>query len=205
MIELFFRGGPLMYPLLAGSLFMLAIIIERAFVFAGTGAGRDNFHAVLELIRASRTDQALDETGQCSSVTDRFLHETITGLDKPRDVLENELSIFGDGILNNLNRHLHILSLIGRIAPMVGLTGTVLGMVQAFYRVASVRGIVEASLLADGIWSALLTTVAGLFVAIPALIAHSLFENRIRSLAFRMKHYSEELIAVYQSTKHDRF
>lgn len=72
--------------------------------------------------------------------------------------------------LQRFNKNLHIMELIGRIAPMLGLSGTVIGMVSAFQAVASVKGAVDPALLAGGIWESLLTTVAGLFVGIPALI-----------------------------------
>jgi biopolymer transport protein ExbB len=198
MFDLFIKGGPLMIPLFLGSLFMLTIIIERSIVFTQTGFKPEKFNKILAMISSESMTAALKEVSGDSSVIGRFLHKTIDNLDESVDLLENELSIFGDGILEKLGKHLHLLSLIGRISPMVGLLGTVMGMVEAFYRVASAEGSVKPSLLADGIWSALITTVAGLFVGIPALIAHSLFESRLNSIAFKMKHYSDEIITVYK-------
>jgi biopolymer transport protein ExbB len=205
MIDLILKGGPLMYVILGGSLCMLSIIIERAAVFARGGFPRDKFNSIVSLLASSGREQTLLQLETDATVIGGFLKETLNRLDEPQDVLENELSIIGDRILEKLGKNLHVLSLIGRISPMVGLTGTVLGMVKAFYKVASLKSMVDASTLADGIWSALLTTVAGLFVAIPALIAHSLFENRRKDIAFKMKHYSEELIAINKRNSNDRF
>lgn len=203
MLDLFIKGGPLMIPLFLGSLFMLTIILERLILYLKTGFKQEKFNNILDLVKSGKPDVELLSSD--SSVIGRFLRKTIEGLDEPIDILENELSIFGDGILEKLEKHLHLLSLIGRISPMVGLLGTVMGMVEAFYKVASVEGrAVDPSILADGIWSALITTVAGLFIGIPALIAYSLYESRLNSVAFKMKHYSDELIAVYKRRKNDR-
>jgi biopolymer transport protein ExbB len=204
MMDLFLKGGPLMIPLFLGSLFMLTIIIERIIVFSKTGFKPEKFNSIIENLKSGKTDNALKALSPDSTVIGGFLRKTIENLKCSRELLENELSIFGDGILEKLEKHLHLLSLTGRISPMVGLLGTVMGMVEAFYTVASAKGTVEPSLLADGIWSALITTVAGLFVGIPALIAHSLFEARLNSVAFKMKHYSDEIIAVYGREGNDR-
>ena len=86
---------------------------------------------------------------------------------------------------------------------MIGLLGTVLGMVEAFQKVSFMKSIVNPSVLASGIWEALITTVAGLFVGIPALIGYHLYSNRMKAIAFSMKHYSEEMLAIMEKT-HDR-
>jgi biopolymer transport protein ExbB len=102
-----------------------------------------------------------------------------------------------------MNENLHVLELIGRVAPLVGLLGTVLGMVNAFRTVAASQGAVDPALLADGIWEALITTVAGMCVAIPALVFHHFFEDRVKKTAFQMKHYGTEIVKLLEE-KHDR-
>ena len=79
---------------------------------------------------------------------------------------------------------------------MLGLLGTVTGMVKAFQMVAGSRSLVEPAMLANGIWEALLTTVAGLFIAIPALVFQHFYEERLKAIAFDMKHYGEEFISL---------
>jgi biopolymer transport protein ExbB len=75
------------------------------------------------------------------------------------------------------------------------------GMVGAFQKVAVVRELVDPSLLASGIWEALITTVGGLFVGIPALVLHHLYQNRLKSVAFSMKHYAEEIYSMTRGTR----
>jgi biopolymer transport protein ExbB len=79
---------------------------------------------------------------------------------------------------------------------MIGLLGTVMDMVEAFREVSLAQRAVDPSLLASGIWEALITMVTGLFVGIPALVFHHLFQNKLKSLAFDMKHYAEEILSM---------
>jgi biopolymer transport protein ExbB len=86
--------------------------------------------------------------------------------------------------------------LIAGLSPLIGLLGTVVGMVKAFQQVATTQGAVDPSLLAGGIWEALLTTVDGLVVAIPALIVHHALDQRIKRYAYEMDYYSSALIRL---------
>jgi biopolymer transport protein ExbB len=194
MIDLFFKGGILMFPLFIGSLVMLALIIERAVVFAGSGIPRSFIDGLKSGGHGTGVDAAYPSPGGRKGTAPGVLMDIITMKDQPREVIEKHISMRGDLYLHHLEAHLHILELIGRMAPMLGLLGTVMGMVAAFRQVASVERVVDPSILAGGIWEALITTVAGLIVGIPSLIAHHLFTSRIERTAFLMKHYSEDLI-----------
>jgi biopolymer transport protein ExbB len=111
-------------------------------------------------------------------------------------VVENKISLTGDQELKRLSKNLHLLELTGKIAPMIGLLGTVIGMVEAFRELSSVKGLVDPSLLAGGIWEALITTVAGLFVGIPALVFFHLYTNKVKATATSMKHIGEEIMSM---------
>ena len=113
-----------------------------------------------------------------------------------QDVVENKISLRGDQELKRLSKNLHLLELTGKIAPMIGLLGTVIGMVEAFRELSSVKGLVDPSLLAGGIWEALITTVAGLFVGIPALVFFHLYTNQVKATASSMKHIGEEIMSM---------
>ena len=196
MIDLFYKGGPLMYPLLLGSVLMVAVIIERGVFFISTGVKRGNIEAVKQQIRLGNFENAIEIAGRQKGPVAAIIGEALLKRNSPENVIGNDLSIKGDHILQRLNKNLHLLELIGKIAPMVGLSGTVLGMVKAFKQIASVNNIVAPSVLAGGIWEALITTVAGLFVGIPALIFHHLYVNKLKSIAFSMKHYGGEMISM---------
>jgi biopolymer transport protein ExbB len=120
----------------------------------------------------------------------------LAGRGLPRADLQNRLSRQGSAELKRLSHRLPRLELIGGVAPMLGLTGTVTGLTRAFRTVAALKPVTDPSLLASGIWEALITTIAGLFIGIPALIAYHLYDKHLRSLAFELKTPSEELVAT---------
>jgi biopolymer transport protein ExbB len=198
MVELFYKGGPLMYPLLLGSVLMIAVVIERGIHFIGTGVNRKFIDTIKSLIERREFDAALNVSGQTRGPVPEVICEMLKFRRYTQDVVENEISIRGDQILRGLSKNLHLLELIGKIAPMIGLLGTVMGMVEAFQKVAVVKDMVNPSVLASGIWEALITTVGGLFVGIPALVFHHLYQNKLKSVAFSMKHHAEE---IYSMTK----
>jgi biopolymer transport protein ExbB len=196
MMDLFAKGGPLMYPLLLGSVLMVAVVLERAVRFIGAGTGRRAVERIKEHIRARDIPAALRAAQEASGPVAAIILQALRYRQYTRDVIDNEISLRGDQELGRLGRNLHLLELIGKIAPMLGLLGTVMGMVEAFREVSLAQRAVDPSLLASGIWEALITTVAGLFVGIPALVFHHLFENKLKSLAFDMKHYAEEIVSM---------
>jgi biopolymer transport protein ExbB len=177
---------------------MVAIIIERACHFIGTGENRRVFDQVRGYIQNKEFEKAEKITQREKSPVFILINEALSMRDSSKEEIENLLSIRGDRILRRLSKNLHLLELIGKIAPMIGLLGTVLGMVEAFQKVSFMKSIVNPSLLASGIWEALITTVTGLFVGIPALIAYHLYSNRMKAVAFSMKHYSEEILAIME-------
>ena len=198
MIDLFYKGGPLMYPLLLGSVLMIAVVIERGVHFIGTGVNRKLIESLKYNIERNEFDFAMEKVKDAKGPIPSVLYEVLKFRRYTQDVVENEVSIRGDQILRGLSKNLHLLELIGKIAPMIGLLGTVMGMVEAFHKVAIVKDMVNPSVLASGIWEALITTVAGLFVGIPALVFHHLYLNKVKSISFSMKHYAEE---IYSMTK----
>ena len=194
---MFLKGGLLMYPLAACSLIALAVILGKGRPFRprppGEGPGRGRAAGR----RGGRFEQA---RGAVRSRPPPPGAPARRGAGRtgalPRADLENHLSRLGSRELKRLSHRLHWLELVGRVAPMLGLTGTVTGLTRAFRTVAALKQVTDPGLLASGIWEALITTIAGLFIGIPALIAYHLYDNRLRSLAFEMKTSSEELVAA---------
>jgi biopolymer transport protein ExbB len=111
---------------------------------------------------------------------DRLLAEAMRGVEagRSRAAIETDLEWRGNAEMAVLQKHLRLLDLIGMISPLLGLLGTVMGMIQAFQNLAAAEGAANASILAGGIWEALLTTAAGLIVAIPASLAAGLMADR---------------------------
>jgi biopolymer transport protein ExbB len=185
-----------MFPLLLGSVLSLAIMIERSFVFIRSGIKRDLLDELKEEIVKNNFPSALKKVEKARCPIARIIKRALLFRDRSIQLIETEISLEGNLILKALERNLHLLEIIGRFAPMVGLLGTVMGMVDAFQKVALEKGMVDPSILASGIWAALITTVAGLLVGIPTLIAYHLFERRMENTAFWMKQVGEEMVSL---------
>lgn len=185
-----------MYPLFLCSILTFTIGLERAYYYLKACRRNDIFDDVKFLTIRGETENALTIAEKSNSPVAAVLAEAIKNKDKGISAIEESVSLKGSYELKGLTKNLHILELIGRIAPLLGLLGTVLGMVNAFKTVSSVKGAVDPAILAGGIWEALLTTVAGLVVAIPALVLHHFFEDRVKTIAFQMKHCAAEIISL---------
>ena len=194
MLEFFIKGGPLMYPLLLCSILTVAYGIERGYHYLRAGRNSEAPETIHALIEKGEFDRALALARETPGPVAAVLVEGLNHRGLERELLEEHISLRGAAELKRLNQRLHILELVGRLAPLMGLLGTVLGMVEAFRQVAAAKGSVDPSLLAGGIWEALITTVAGLCVAIPAMVLHHVFEDRVKTFAYFMKHYGTEAV-----------
>ncbi len=190
----FDAGGPLMYPLLVCSLLTVAYAIERSFHFFRAGRSADAPHVIHDLIERNQFDKALRLAEISPGPVSAVLAEGLRHAGEKKEFIEEEIALAGAAEIKRLNKHLHLIELISRIAPLMGLLGTVLGMVNAFQQVAQTNGSVDPSMLAEGIWEALITTAAGLGVAIPSMIVHHLLEEKVQSFAFLMKYYGSETV-----------
>lgn len=177
LIEL---GGWMMWPLLGVSVAALAIIVERALVLWSCPFPDREFAALLLEAASSGDIMPLAEK------LERFGRFREFGRLLARPGLPNReaaLRLAGELAVGRLEAHLPLLSVLGRIAPLMGLLGTILGMIVTFSRIANAASGVDMTLLAGGIWQALLTTAAGLCIAIPVLFFLSCFQSRVRRVA----------------------
>ncbi len=190
----FDAGGPLMYPLLFCSVLTLAYTMERSFHFFRAGRSPDAPQKIHDLIEINDFASALELAERSPGPVAAVLAAGLRNAGKTKEFIEEEVTLAGTKEIKRLNSHLHLIELISRIAPLMGLLGTVLGMVNAFQQVAQSNSAVDPSMLAGGIWEALITTAAGLSVAIPSMIVHHLFEEKVESFAFLMKFYGTEAV-----------
>jgi biopolymer transport protein ExbB len=158
-----------MWPLLLLSVFAIYVIINRAVFWLNYVPRTDD--ALNSVLRGRSQTAAARGDGELALVLSRGIRDSNLNSASAELALERELL--------KAARFLNSLDTVAMVAPMLGLLGTVSGMVQVFQRVAAEQGAVNPSLLADGIWSALLTTAFGLIVAIPALAAYRYFRSRL--------------------------
>lgn len=182
-----------MYLLAVCSIVMIAIGLERSYHYVRLRCRDDLRGEIKGRILSGDFEKALATARRTLGPTAAAAPAALIHRGDA-ETMEKAVSVKGSLELKRLNEHLHILEPIGRISPMIGLFGTVLGMVAAFQKVAEVRGQLDPSILAGGIWEALLTTVAGLSISLPALILHHFFEGKVMSEAFHMKLFAVEIV-----------
>jgi biopolymer transport protein ExbB len=202
LIKLFERGGVLMYPLLLVSIVALWIFLERLYHLRRANSRAESlFDEVNTLLLRGERDRALhrarERPGPVAAVFAALLQQPSGA----KADLEELATIQGRKELQRLTRRLPLLSLIAGVAPLIGLLGTVMGLVKAFQKVAMAQGVVNPSLLADGIWEALLTTVAGLMIAIPAALFHHYLDQKVKAYTFEINHYGTMLIRLLAATE----
>lgn len=180
LIDLMDAGGPIMYVLAALSVVATAIVLAKLLRFAlrGSGPGRQT-RAALDAWEAGRGEEALRLLEGDRSPAAPALARAVAGR-LSGDVLESRLreeaSRLAQRELDGVGSGLKTLALVATVSPLLGLLGTVIGMIDAFRAMEAAGNQVDPSILSGGIWVALLTTAAGLVVAIPAAAAHGLLE-----------------------------
>ncbi|MCV2890312.1 MotA/TolQ/ExbB proton channel family protein [Ruegeria aquimaris] len=168
-------SGPILLLLGLLSLASVSVLATRILALWGVGKGRVERDEMLEKLARGEV-VAVPEKGPA----DRVLNRAAALLEKgvSVEVLTSEMEQHGNAESHVLYRGVRFLELVGMIAPLLGLLGTVLGMIQSFRSLELAEGAANASILAGGIWQALLTTAAGLVVAIPALVGAALLTAR---------------------------
>lgn len=184
-------GGPVMTLLLLMSVAALTLVIYKLWEFQETGISKRGFvEPALKAWHAGRTDQALAALRAQRSPLAELMAAAMRGASnsavKVKDVRE-QIAQLAAAKLEAARGWLRALEVIGTLAPLLGLLGTVLGMIEAFQRLQAAGDQVNPAILSGGIWEALLTTAAGLAVAIPAVAALNWFERRLEGLHMDMQ------------------
>ena len=195
LLELLFKGGIFMYPIALCSLVGLALIIERFIALRREKIVPVAFMAGLKGVLRTQADReaALAYCHSNGSPIARVAAAGISKLHKDEESVEQAIEDAGANEVAKLRRNLRTLFGVTAVSPLLGLIGTVWGMIQAF-QVAADRGLGQASALATGIYEALVTTLAGLMVAIPCLALYYYFLGRIDRLVSFMNDASMEFM-----------
>ncbi len=199
VLEFFGKGGFVMYPLLLCSIAALAIVIEKIVTL------RRKKVIIPEVVNVLDNIKGTGDIGLALSICEKhqgpFANIIRTGLvnrELPRDELKEVLSDQGRQEVQYLERGLVILETIAAIAPLLGLLGTVIGILKVF-DVIAVMGVGQATALSGGISEALITTIVGLSVGIPAVVVFNLFANKAERLILEIEKYSALLLAKVTS------
>jgi len=203
-INLFERGGPVMWPLLIGSILGLAIILERLFFFARRRLPTRGFEQkLIELIRRGNRDAAHALAARSRHPVAHIAKTYLSNLSCSDELRQDILRREGSRCMEETENNLRGLSLIAHLSPLLGLLGTVTGLVSSFHVIEKLDGMAQPAQLAAGIWESLLTTVLGLVIAIPCLAAYHGFEQRADRIARHMQFMISELNEFFG--KHGEF
>ena len=189
LISLVLKGGPVMLILLGLSIISLTIIIIKIFQFYKSDIYNGNkILPVYKLLKDNKISQSRELLNSIIHPSSNIITSILDNKNLSNEDRENEVSIIGEKQLRNLEFLLKPLEVISNVAPLLGLLGTVIGMITAFSKLENAGSKVDPAILAGGIWEALLTTAFGLIVAIPALAAFYWLDGKVDKVREEMRH-----------------
>jgi biopolymer transport protein ExbB len=199
MLELFKAGGWIMWPLLICSIIAIAIIVERFILLQQNKVSPPELITqIWQWLRFNQVDKNRIRELQSNSPLGRILAAGLASKESSRDITRESIEDVGRHVTVQLERNLTALGTIAAISPLLGLLGTVVGMIKVFAAITT-EGVGNPEVLADGISQALLTTAAGLLVAIPTIIFYRFFRGKISTLVVDMEEQAIKLIDILHS------
>ena len=194
ILDTLLRGGVLMLPIVVCSVVGIAIILDRALCYRRLKL-RDFF--LPGLVRAALESGNVEaglaslrgETAGVAVIRETLAYIRENGL----RALNNGYALAAGNLVSRMERHLRSLETVAAVSPLLGLLGTVFGMIRAFMAIEAHGAGVNATLLAGGIWEALLTTAAGLTVAIPCMLFHGAFQGRLERVESQLQALGREI------------
>ena len=203
MFELFEKGGLMLLPIVLCSIVALGIIVERFWSLKRNKIlPPDLVPQVWKLSREEKLDAMAIRRLKVGSPLGAILAAGLSNSRFGREIMKESIEEVGRQVAHDLERYLTALGTISAITPLLGLLGTVVGMIKVFAAIMS-QGVGDPSVLAGGISEALITTAAGLAVAIPSLMFHRYFEGRVDDLVLNMEEESLKLIEMIHGERED--
>lgn len=201
LLEIFFKGGIVMWFILLSSVVGLAVVIDRFIVLR---RAKINVPAFMVRIRgfikkkdiSGAISYCMQEKSPVANIVRKGLKKYKYGHDRVKEAIENA----GSQEISKLEKGLLLLASVAGIAPLLGFLGTVTGMIQAFMTIQDLAGAANPSDLAGGIWEALITTAFGLIVGIPALALYNYFLGSVKKLVGEMETVANDVIDVIQES-----
>ena len=196
MFELFKAGGFLMWPILLCSVVAVAIICERFWALNRKSVSPVNLTAqVQQMVERNEIDGAKIELIRASCPLGRILAAGLTNLANDREIMKDAIEEAGRHVVHDLERYLNSLGTIAAITPLLGLLGTVIGMIKVFSAITAF-GVGDPTILAGGISEALITTATGLSVGIPTLMFYRYFRGRVNGLTVNMEEQAIRFVEI---------
>lgn len=202
IIDLVFAGGPIMIPIALLSILAIYFFIERLLVINKANQDPDPFMGrVKELVLRGDINGAKMLCSQTDTPIARMIEKGISRIGSPLKTIEASIENVGKIEIFKLEKNLSTLATIAGATPMIGFLGTVMGMVQAFIAISQEEGSVSPKLLSSGIYTAMITTVAGLMVGIIAYLAYNYLVTRVQKVIHKMEYTSVDFIDLLQEPR----
>lgn len=204
MFELIVAGGWIMAPIILCSILAFTIIVERFWTLRERKIAPENLvEQIIKLHQKNRiTNEAIEKLYN-NSPLGRILASGLRNMNSQREVMKESIEEEGRQVVQELERFLNTLGTIASITPLLGLLGTVIGMIKVFTVITSL-GVGDPKILADGISEALLTTAAGLSVAIPTVMFYRFFRGRVDELILKMEAQAVYLVEVIHGERQEK-
>lgn len=200
MYDFVVKGGVLMIPIALCSIIALAIFLERLWSLRRSRViPRDFLIEIEDLIRREKIPEAITRCRKDNSSMANIIVAGIRNFGKRREIVKESIEEIGRREAATLERYINVVGTISAIAPLLGLLGTVFGMIKAF-NVISIQGVGNPSSLAGGISEALITTAAGLVVAIPTFVLYRYLANKADDLIVEMEEHSIRMVDLLKGT-----
>lgn len=205
MFELIDKGGNLMYVILFCSVVAVGVALER--LISLKRSGTDSAALLDELgvvINSGNIQKAIEICEKTPGPTGRICKSGLMRYDRSREEIREAIEDSANYEIPFLERYLGVLSTIATITPLVGLLGTVSGMISVFKSIeerTQLGGVIGPEVMAGGIWSALITTAAGLSVAIPTFVAYNFLVSRSEALVHDMEQSATDLVNIISTKK----
>jgi len=193
--ELAFKGGWVMLPILFLSVVAIYIFIERYFSIKAAAKMDLNFmEKVKDYIHDGKIDSALSLCRTTNNPAARMIEKGVQRIGRPLNDVNTAIENIGKLEIYKLEKGLSTLATVSGAAPMIGFLGTVMGMIRAFYDMSMAGNNIDVGLLSNGIYTAMVTTVAGLVVGIIAYLAYNTLVARVQKVVFQLEAHTTEFM-----------
>jgi biopolymer transport protein ExbB len=196
-VDLAIKGGWVMIPIILLSFVAIYIFVERYYVITRASKEDINFmNRIKDYIYDGKIDAAMALCRSTESPAARMVEKGINRLGRPLNDVNTAIENVGKLEIYKLEKGLPVLATVAGAAPMIGFLGTVIGMIQAFYDMSNAGNNIDVSMLSNGIYTALVTTVAGLIVGIIAYFAYNSLVVKVEKVVFKLEATSTEFMDI---------
>lgn len=202
MWELMAKGGEIMWPIMACSVVATALFWERVFHLHRAQIRQDDFlSGIYTIVNRGNTAEAVSICDQTPGPVAHIIRTGLLHADEEPGILKQTIAKAGVGEIPRMERNLGGLLTIAQIAPLLGLMGTVIGLVRVFLAMEYNAPLAEIGDLSAGIWQALVTTAVGLAISIPSFVGYNFLLSRVERITLNMEYAAEE---IYRFLVYDR-